>query len=166
MNMTLYEISNTYREAAEKLVDMELPPEAIKDTLDGLGGELQVKATNVAMCVKNLEGLAAQIKEAESQMAHRRNVLENRAESIREYIKTCMESAGITEISCPYFTLKPKKNPPAVEILDEQLIPKDFMKQPEPPPPSPDKKALLEHMKAGNSVDGARLIQRTRLDIR
>lgn len=165
-SLTLYDISNDYREAVEKLGDLELPPEVIQDTLEGLKGDLTTKATNVAMFAQNLESLAKQIKDAESQMAHRRKVLENRAESIRDYLKTCMESAGISKIECPYFKMSIKKNPPSVEIYDEKSIPGNLMVQPDPPPPRPDKKAIAELLKAGKSVDGARMVQNDRLEIK
>lgn len=165
-DLTLYDISNDYREAVEKLSDMDLPPEVVKDTLEGLTGDLTTKATNVAMFVQNLESLAAQIKTAEAQMAHRRKVLENRAESIRAYIKACMESAGISKIECPYFKMSIKKNPPSVEIYDEESIPEELMVQPEPPPKRPDRKAIAELLKSGTEVNGARMVQHDRLEIK
>jgi len=165
-NMTLYEISNEYREAVEKLGDMDLPQEVINDTLEGLHGDLQTKATNVAMFSQSLDALAKQIKEAETQMAHRRKVLENRAESIRQYLKSCMESSGITKIECPYFKLSIKKNPPSVEVYDENLLPQEFMRAPPPPPPIPDKKLIAERLSAGEIIDGVRLVQKTRLEVK
>jgi hypothetical protein len=121
--LTLYDISNEYAEAAEKLADMDLPAQAVMDTLEGLQGEIDRKATNVAMFCQNLETLANQIKEAEAKMAHRRKVLENRAASIKAYIKTCMESAGITKIECPYFKMAIRQNPPRVVIDNMEAIP-------------------------------------------
>lgn len=164
-NLALYEISANYREALEKLSDMDLPVEVVNDTLEGLQGELQIKATNVAMYAQNLESLAKQIKEAEQSMSHRRKVLENKAASIRQYIKENMERAGISKIECPYFKLSIKKNPPSVEIYDEAAIPEVYKKQPEPPPPVVDKKMIAEVIKGGATVEGARINQGTRLSI-
>jgi len=160
----LYEIANEYREALEKLADMDLPQEVIADTLEAVTGNLEVKATNVAMFARNLESLAESIKEAEAQMAHRRKVIENRADSIRSYIKTCMESAGVSKIDCPYFSLAIRKNPPAVII--EGNVPKEYMRFPEPPPPTPDKTAIAKALKEGKTIEGAYLSQGTRLDIK
>jgi hypothetical protein len=163
--LTLYDISNEYAEAAEKLSDMDLPAEAVNDTLEGLRGDLDTKATNVAMFCQNLETLASQIKEAEAKMAHRRKVLENRAASIKAYIKTCMESAGITKIECPYFKMAIRQNPPRVVIDNAEAIPESLMRTPEPPPPEPDKKAIGELLKTG-SVTWAHLESGTRLEIK
>ncbi len=164
-SLTLYQIADTYAQAVEKLSDEDLPAEAIADTLEGLQGDLQTKATNVAMFAQNLESLAEQIKKAEYAMSHRRKVLENKAESVRNYIKENMERAGIQKIECPHFKLSIKKNPPSVEIYDEAAIPDVYKKQPEPPPPVPDKKMIAEVIKGGGTIEGARLIQGTRLSI-
>jgi hypothetical protein len=40
------------------------------------------------------------------------------------------------------------------------------MRQPEPPPAAPDKKAIAEAIKEGREVPGAMLAQGTRLDIK
>lgn len=165
MDLTLYDISNDYREAVEKLADMDLPPEAVKDTLEGLRGDLNIKATNVAMFCQNLDALAKQIKEAEQQMAHRRKVLENRADSIRAYIKHCMESAGVSKIECPYFKMSIKQNPPRVVIDNAEAIPSTYLRTPEPPPPEPDKKAIADLLKK-ETVTWAHLESGTRLEIK
>ena len=164
MNLTLYNIAETYRKALDELSDMDLPVEVVQNTLEGLEGDLSTKATNVAMFTRNLESLAAQIKEAEQAMAHRRKVIENRVENIKDYIKSCMETAGIQKIECPYFALSIKKNPPQVEITGELLW--AYIRLPPPPEAEPNKKLIAETIKSGKEVSGARLIQTTRLEIK
>ena len=162
----LYELARDYRAAYDKLTDLELPPEAIEDTLESLdvSGELEVKATNTAMVIRNLEASAAAIKEAESQMAARRKALENRAARVKDYLLANMMVAGVEKIECPYFKLAVRSNPPAVEIYEPGLIPAEFMKTPEPPPPAPDKAAIKEAIKAGKEVPGCKLTHGMRLD--
>ena len=166
MNLTLYELAHDYRAAAEKLSDLDLPPEVIEDTLESMSGDLEAKATNTAMVVRNLEATAAAIKEAEKQMAERRKAVENRAERVRDFLLANMVVAGIQKIECPYFKLAVRENPPAVEVYEPGLIPAEFMRQPEPPPPAPDKTAIKEAMKAGQDVPGCRLTRGTRLEIK
>src|SRR3990167_6289804 len=164
-NLTLYELSNDFAKAAESLSDMDLPAQSVRDTLEGLRGDLETKAKNVAMFCQNLDSLAGQIKTAENQMAHRRKVLENRAESIRAYIKTCMESAGISKIECQYFKMSIKTNPPRVVIDDLEAVPSSYMRIPQPPPPEPDKKTIADLLKK-ETVAWAHLEQGTRLEIK
>lgn len=162
----LYNIAAEYREAAEKLSDLDLDEQTIADTLEGMSGELEVKATNVAFFARNLESIAASIKEAEAGMAARRKALENRAARMRDYLLNCMQLAGVQKIEGPYFKLAQRENPPAVIIDEPGLIPAEFMRQPDPPPPAPDKTAIKEALKAGAEVPGAHLARGVRLEIK
>jgi len=162
----LYELAAEYRADAEKLADMDLDEQTLADTLEGLGGELEVKAQNVIMFTRNLEATAAAIKEAEAQMAARRKALENRAAGLRRYVLENMQFAGIQKIECPFFKLSIRDNPAAVEIYEPGLIPAQYMKQPEPPPPAPDKTAIKAAITAGTEVPGAKLTKGTRLEIK
>lgn len=163
----LYTLAADYREASEQLADLELDEQAVADTLEGLQGTLEVKATNVAMFCRNVEALAAQIKEAEAAMAARRKQLERRAERIRGYLKTCLEIADVREVSCPYFTIRVRANPPSVVVEDLAKLPPDYLVVPPTPPPVADKRAIADDLKAGKPVPGAYLdTTKTRLEIR
>lgn len=162
----LYLLADEYRAACEKLADLDLDPQTIADTLEGMSGDLEVKAQNVAMFARNLEATAAAIKEAEAAMSARRKAIENRAAGMRSYLLSSMQHAGIEKIECPLFKLAVRENPPAVDIYEPGTIPAEFMVTPPPPPASPDKKAIAEAIKAGREVPGARLTRGVRLDIK
>lgn len=167
MTTALYVLADEYREAAARLADLELDEQTIADTLEGLAGELEVKATNVALFIRNIEASADAIKAAEGEMAKRRKAIEARADRIREYLKANMERTGISKIESPYLSLTIKKNPPSVVIDAEGQIPCEFFKDPPPPPPpAVDKKAIADAIKAGNEVPGAHLQTSTRLEIK
>jgi hypothetical protein len=163
---TLYELALAYRNDAEKLADLDLPPEAIEDTLEAMAGDLEVKAQNTIMLARNLEATAAAIKEAEAQMAARRKSLESRAARIRDWVLANMMVAGVQKIECPHFRLAVRDNPAAVEIYEPGLIPAEFMREPEPPPPLPDKTAIKERLKAGQDVPGCKLTVGKRLEVK
>lgn len=162
----LYELAAEYRADAEKLADMDLDEQTLADTLEGLSGELEVKAQNVVMFTRNLEATAAAIKDAESQMAARRKAMENRAAGLRRYVLESMQHAGVQKIECPLFKVSVRENPAAVDIYEPGLIPAQYMKQPEPPPPAPDKTAIKAAITAGTEVPGAKLTKGTRLEIK
>lgn len=164
--ITLYSLADEYQQAAHRLADLDLPDEVIADTLEGMAGALEVKATNVAMFARNLEASAEAIKQAESDMRSRRQAIENRAKRIRSYLQTQMERTGITKIESPYFKLAIRDNPPCVVIDSEGSLPERFMRVPEAPPPAPDKKAIAEALKHGEDVPGAHLERGRRLEIK
>ncbi len=125
-NKSLYEIAARYEQALIKLTDADLPEEVVQDTLEGIEGEIEEKAVNVAKFIGNLESQAKQIDEAVKAMKARQTSLKNRSARIKTYLHDNMEKSGITAISCPYFDIKIKKNPPSVIIEDEALIPSEF----------------------------------------
>lgn len=161
----LFDIAAEYRAAAEKLADLDLDDQTLADTLESIGGDLQVKATNTAKVALSLESMAAQIKDAEAQMKRRREAMERRAAGIRRYLHDGMLAAGVQRIETPWFRLSIKTNPPAVEVFDASMVPVEFTKIPEPPPPAPDKTAIKAAIKAGIEVPGCRMTQGSRLDI-
>lgn len=162
----LYQIANEYQEAAAKMAELELPEEVIRDTLEGMAGDLEAKSTNVAMFVRNMEAMAEKMKEAEAEIARRRMAIEKRTEHVREYLKENMDRTGITKIECPYFALTIRKNPHQVKIIDAGAIPDEYMRIPPVPAPEPDKTKIKDALKAEIAVPGCELKQETRLEIR
>jgi len=165
-DLTLYQIADQYLVDMQKLQDMELDDQTLADTLEGLSGDLEVKATNFAMFVRNLENAADSIKAAEKAMAERRKALEARADRIRQYLLDNMNRTGITKIDCPYFVLSVRKNPPAVDVINSALIPDEYWDIPEPPAPILNKARLKEDLKKGLELEGAKLTSGQSLQIK
>lgn len=163
---TLYQITDQHRELQALADEVDIDPQTLADTLEGLTGEFEEKAKSVAMFIENLEADAAAIHEAAKLMHARAQRLEHRAESIRTYLKVNMEASGITKISCKWFVISLRKNPPRVEIMDADSIPEVYRVWPEPPPPSIDKRALLDALKRGATIQGASIAQDNRVEIR
>jgi len=161
----LYQLVAQYREL-QQIDAEEIPEEVLRDTLEALTGELEVKATNVAMFCQNLEIFAANCEEAAKRMEDRASKVKRKADQVRSYLKQMMEAAEITKIEAPEFTLAIKKNPPALVIADGVVLPKEFMVIPPPPPAHPDKQAIKAALKQGRTVEGCRIEQATRLEIR
>jgi hypothetical protein len=163
----LYTLADEYLQDVAKLQDLDLDPQTVSDTLEGMGGALEAKATNVAMFCRNLESLADQIKQAEAAMATRRKDIEGRADAVRAYLLSNMLRTGITKIESPYFKIAIAKNPPSVVVDDEDTLKfahPEFVKV--VTTESIDKAAVKESLKAGQIVEGARLVQADRVTIK
>ena len=119
----LYTIADQYLQDVANLQDLELDPQTVADTLEGLQGDLETKATNVAMFVRNLESLVDQIKQAEATTATRRKAIEQRAEHVREYLLSKMQRTGISKIESPWFKIAIRNNPPSVVVDHPSRIP-------------------------------------------
>lgn len=122
----LYKISDRYLAAIQFFENNDLDDEVVSDTLEAIEGEMEEKGINIASYIGNIEATADAINTAIKQMQARKKAIENKADSLRNYLKMNMERTGITEISCPYFQIKIKKRPASVLITDESLIPNKF----------------------------------------
>jgi hypothetical protein len=165
-NLSLYDIAAQHRKMVEALMATGDDSQTIADTIEAESYPLEVKAQNVAYAIRNLEATAEAIKAAEKQMSDRRKAIEKRAANISEYLKTCMEIAGISKFECPHFALSIRNNPPSVDIIDEKMIPVFYLVQKPAPDPTPDKAAIKAAIQFGIDVPGAKLGQGTRLDIK
>ncbi len=158
----LYEIAKDYKDALEELTDIE--DEAVVDTLEGLKGTLETKSENIIKYTQNLNSTIHAMKEAEKSMAERRKKLEKKVLGIKQYVKNVMEENQINKIETVNFDLSIRKNPPKAVIEDQEMIPKDFVETHITEKININK--VKEELKKGASVQGARLVQETRLDIK
>lgn len=163
---SLYELSTQFRATAERLADMDLPPEVVRDTLEGCAGELETKVQSVVCVARNLEALADSIDAAIKDMQSRAKTARARAEYLRRYTMESMQHAGIEKVECPLFKISVRTNPEAVDVFDAQQVPAEFLRQPEPPPPAIDKAAVKKALQSGADVPGARLARGSRLEVR
>jgi hypothetical protein len=142
--MKLYEIAQQYQIAFDKMSeDEELTQEIIEDSLVDIKDDFNDKAINVSYAIKNMEAETIAIREAEKNMAKRRQAIEKKIENVKSYLLNNMERCGITKIKCPYFVIRVKNCPPSVKILAETYIPKEFMRIKE----EPDKTKLKDYLK-------------------
>lgn len=165
-SLALYKLADEYLADVAKLADMDLPPEVIADTLEGMAGELETKATNVALFARSLDANIAAMKEAEEGISKRRKAAQARRDSLMAYLLMQMQRTGIKRIESPQLTLRLQDNPEAVEVFEPDLIPEAYMRAPAPPPPpgkAPDKVAIKEALKSGADVPGCRLTRSQRL---
>jgi hypothetical protein len=155
----LYLLASEYRAAAETLADLDL------DTLEGMSGELEVKAQAVGHMIRSIEANAAAIKQWAQDAQDRARSAQARADALREYLSTNLQACGISKVEGPGIALSFRKST-AVVIDEPALIPASYMRVPEPPPPLPDKKAIGDSLKAGEAVPGAHVETRLNLQIK
>lgn len=163
---SLFEISREYREAANLLEDLGLDETTVNDTLESISGDLTTKAQNIGFVIRNMEASAEQIKLAAKAMTDRAKAIENRAASVKQYLFDGMKLADVPKIDTPYFKLAIRDNPVSVVIDDEAAIPANYLTDPVPPLPAPNKSLIKAALQDGFDVPGCRLVRNQRLDIR
>lgn len=161
--MKLYELTESYLNLQELLENPEVPQELITSALEQVGEELEVKAENIAKLIKTLEVDIAGFKEEEKRLSDRRKSLENRVENLKEYLDRTMKATGKTKFKGKLFSFNIQKNTPGVSIVDEKLIPKEYLIQQEP---VINRKAILKDLKNGEDIPGVKIKQTESLRIR
>lgn len=168
--MHLYEIAADYRAVAEMMdsADLSNPAEveAITNAIAQVGDEFRDKATNLVRYVANLGSDVDALDAEIARLQARKKAIAARREWCMGYLLANMQATGITEIKHPAFTIKLRDNPDSVVIDDAAMIPAEFVRQPETPPPAPDKKAIAAALKAGTEVPGCHLERKQRVEIK
>lgn len=163
---TLYTIATEYQAGLSALADLDLDPQTVADTLEGMQGELQDKLRAVIAYALSMGADAESQAAAAKRMTDRAKATAARADGLLEYARTVMQSTGLGEVATDEWAAKLAKKPPSVNVIDAALVPLAYMRQPEPPPPAPDKKAIAEALKTGAQVPGCELVQGFRLAIK
>lgn len=165
---TLYELAAELRYTQETLEALDVPPEVVADTLEGIQLPFNEKAVAVGMVIRNLDALAKGITDTVEAQNKRLSAVRSRAQHLRDYLCDAMQSTGTARIDSPEMRLRVVRNPPTVIVGNPEALPVSFMRFPEPPPPpppSPDKARIKEALQRGEEVPGASLMQTVRLAI-
>lgn len=164
----LYNLTAEYRALATFLADGDFDVSTIADTIEasGLPEQIADKAQGCEMVARTME---ADIPAIDAEIKRLQDLKKQRlakAEALRKYVLDNMLACDIQSIDAPLFSIKVAKNPPKVEIFDERQVPADYFTDPPPPPPALDKKLMLQALKDGAEIPGAKLTQGFRLAIR
>ena len=159
--MKLYELTDDYLNLLE--VAEELDEETFQNTLEAIEDAIEDKVENTAFLIRNLEADIKTLKDEEKRLKGRRQALENKVARMKDYLFEQLEKAGIDRVKRPLITVSIQNNPPSVRVIDEKIIPSDFII---PVAPKIDKKAILERLKKGEEVPGVELAQGRSLRIR
>ena len=151
--MTLYEVTQDYLQIMSMMEDPELDPQTLADTMEGVEGELEIKAENYAKVMKNLEADVAGIKGEIDRLSDRKKTIEKNIKQMKEALQQAMEVTGKTKFKTELFSFTVRNNAPAV-VVDEKYIeniPEEYLRIREP---EVDKTKLKEALKAGVDLEG------------
>jgi hypothetical protein len=139
----------------------ESVPEVWKKHLDELQLDRMLKIEGCGLMIKTWEALAASIKAEEESLKRRRQILENRAGWLTNYL---IYNVSPTEkLISPRVELCWRKSE-SVEITDEFSIPDEYIKIIQES--RIDKMAIKEKLKAGEEIPGAALVTKQNLTIK
>jgi len=154
--LALYELNQQYRSLVDEYSNDPDDFEAWNVLIDQLTGDIDVKVTNIAMVVKELQAEESAIADEIKRLQEKKAVRSNKIERLKSYMLEGMQLAGIEKTTDVRATVRIQKNPPSVHIIDERLIPEQYYVEVSP---RLDKKSVLAAIKDGDEVPGAELTQ-------
>lgn len=165
-NLSLWQLTNEHQKLISELYDPETGEvnEIVQAKLDQLEPNVEKKCIAVTKWIKKLESYERELDE----LIARKDAYRREIEKYQNYLQVNMEKSGIKEISCPYFSLKLRKNPYSTDIISQELIPSEYIKVKEVVRviTSVDKNAIKEEvLKTGHQVPGAYVSQKNKLVI-
>lgn len=162
----LYELADNYEQLFDAMYDEttgEINETAISQ-IDTALQDVKEKGVMVAKYIQTIDGYKKSIDDECKRLADRKKRIEKKIDWLNWYLKKNMELCNIQEISCPFFTIKIKKNPVSVTVTDADQIPTDYINVKEVA--SIDKIKIKLALQDGYFVPGAELSQGYRLDIK
>lgn len=161
--MKLYELTEQYNTVYNMALDEDADMISVQDTLEGLEGEIEDKAENIAKLLRGIDADVVALKAEEDRLYKKRAALESKHKGIKLYLESQMMAIGKDKIKGTVFTLSIQNNVPSLNISEDAKIPKMYyIKQ----DPQLDKRLLLSDVKEGKKIKGVELKQSKSLRIR
>jgi len=175
--MTLYEITDEIKALEDMIDDAMTDPEgnlkdlseddkgALLSLVDETQGKFAEKAERICRYMVNVKAQAEACKAEEERLAKRRKAAERKTDALKWILETSMIRAGMEKAEAGTFKLAIQKNPPSVFIARLDDVPPEYWRV-IPETREPDKRKMLEDLKAGREIPGALLAQGSSLRIR
>lgn len=157
INQLMHLIAST--DDAEQVAEFEM---AVQEA----GLELFAHIEDMLALRQNLMNSCEAIDLEIKRLQELRDQREARADRLHTAVIHYMMITDRTEMITDRHTLRIKRNPPKVEVYDEERVPTEYMKETTKVTISVDKKAIAEALKSGADVPGCALIQTSRLEIK
>jgi len=137
----------------------------LKPMLDELETNYEAKAENILKYHRNLLAYIDGCKAEEERIYKRRKAAENKTKALIWLLEDSMRKLGAKKMTAGTFTMTIQKNPPSAYIYSEAQLPPEFLRI-IPEKREPDKKLILEALKAGQNIPGAKVSQGESLKVR
>lgn len=152
---TLYEITGEYLQLLEMLEDADnLEEQVVKDTLEGIDGELEIKADGYARVIKELDAEANKYEAEIKRLEERGNALKNRSRILKNHLYNSMKLTGKTKFKTELFSFGIQKNGGLAPLDISGEVPAEFCRY------EPDNEKIRAALKEGKELSFAKLGER------
>jgi hypothetical protein len=173
MSLNLFNLKNDYLQ----IVNManELDEDTLFDTLMSIQDSIEVKLENYVYVIRSIEAQNEAIAKEEERLAaykkgntatinRLKGAILDAVETLGESVPKSKSNAKRLNINSQFLkNITVQNNPAKAVIEDSKAVPGDYLK---PQPPKLDSKMLLDDLKKGKEVPGAKMVQERGLRIK
>lgn len=162
---TLYEIDGRVRDVIESGFSVDGETGEVWDAtdLEALQEERSTKMEACALWLKEQKALADAMRAEEMALSGRRRAVEARVERMRQYLAGFVSSEPHRAFETPRVRLSLRRSK-RVDVFDSDELPDRFTV--EKVTQAVDKRAVMDALKAGEDVPGARIVETQSLQVR
>lgn len=162
--MSIYTIHNALAELLQEIPESgEMTDEQVEQ-YEALGLELAEKQENTLFYYRNLELDAEALDSEIKRLSAMKQALNRKKEGIIKLIEYGMDKLELNEIKFATIKATRKLNPPKVVIQDGVDLPEQYLRT--KTIIEPDKTALKDALQNGEVIEGVRIQQDTRIEIK
>lgn len=154
--MNLYELTEQFQTLQELAYDPETDERTLRDTMEGLWGEIEEKADGYAKIILSMKADIEALKAEEERLFARRKHLEERSKRLKDALEYNMREVGKTKFKTALFSFNIQKNGGLQPLVIDGLIEDIPGRYLIPQPPVPNKEAIRKLLEE-KTVDWAHL---------
>lgn len=137
----------------------EMDP-AIEAAFDAHGEEVQRKVVGTAYVLLRLDKEEEIVDDEIKRLQARKKRIKNGHARLKERLRKFMRDTKTTKVETPSIGVTLGSPGKGLKILDESMIPEEFMSKPEPPAPKPMRNEILKKLKEKDGeVPGCILVE-------
>ena len=162
--MNLFDINKALVDAWDAALDPETGEldETLLAAFEELQMERDAKIENIGCWIKNLAADAEALKSEAKTMTERAKAAERKADSLKRYLTAALDGEKFTSTRCAISW----RRSVSVEIDEAEIpeLPEQYIRR--KVSVEADKTAIKEALKAGESIEGCRLVERQNISIK
>ncbi|NVO88916.1 siphovirus Gp157 family protein [Lactobacillus rhamnosus] len=161
---TLYKLKTEEQQVLDLGEQGKIDPQVFNDTLESIQGTIEEKLVSYIKVAEEADAKVAALKKKRDAFNERLKSNQRLSDRLRATVLNEMVTRGSQSIEDSDVSIKVRKKPASVEVFDAEKLPAYLWR--EKTQMVPDKSEIAKRLKAGDDIDGARLVPGNRLEVK